>query len=139
MGGTRPGPKGFVEAAGGLVTDGLGRIAVVHRQRLDDWSFPKGHLDPGETHRQAALREVLEETGFSCEITKRLDATTYTNRYGHPKRVRYYAMVVTAGEFTANDEVDDLRWVDLDSLEVLSYDCDIDLARRRWGDLASAR
>ena len=82
---------------------------------------------------------MLEETGFRCEITKRLDDTTYTNRNGHPKRVRYYAMVVTEGEFTTNDEVDELRWVDRHSLEVLSYDCDIDLARRRWGDIASAR
>ena len=42
------------------------KVLLIHRPRYDDWSFPKGKLDPGETHRQAALREVEEETGLRC-------------------------------------------------------------------------
>ena len=54
-----------VKAAGGVVRRD-GRIAVVHRPRYDDWSLPKGKLDPGETWEEAALREVREETGLEC-------------------------------------------------------------------------
>ena len=47
-----------VEAAGGIVLDDDGRVALVHRPRYDDWSLPKGKLDPGESFEEAALREV---------------------------------------------------------------------------------
>ena len=60
-----------VVAAGGVVLDGSGDTAsvlVVHRPAYDDWSLPKGHLDPGETPVVAALREVAEETGVRAHI-----------------------------------------------------------------------
>ena len=56
-----------VKAAGGVVVqrgDDEARVALCHRPRYDDWSFPKGKLDPGETWEQAALREVEEEIGL---------------------------------------------------------------------------
>ena len=54
-----------VDAAGGVV-ERDGRVLLVHRPRYDDWTFPKGKLDPGESFEDAALREVEEETGVSA-------------------------------------------------------------------------
>ena len=58
----------LVRAAGGVVrrngSRGALRVAVVHRPGYDDWSFPKGKVDRGETLEETALREVEEETGL---------------------------------------------------------------------------
>ena len=66
----------MIEAAGGVVwrrgSKGSLKVLLVHRERYDDWSFPKGKLDPGETHRHAALREVKEETGLRCKTGEEL-------------------------------------------------------------------
>jgi 8-oxo-dGTP pyrophosphatase MutT (NUDIX family) len=127
-----PGRSGQVEAAGGVVwrrrDGGDVEVLVVHRPRYDDWSFPKGKLDPGEDHRTAAWREVWEETGFECELGDELAEVRYADRFGRPKRVRYWAMQVTGGEFTPNDEVDELRWASPDeAANLLSYQHDAGL------------
>jgi 8-oxo-dGTP diphosphatase len=99
-----------VRAAGGVVVRD-GRIAVVHRPRYDDWSLPKGKLDPGESWEEAALREVREETALRCRIVGELEPVRYADRKGRPKTVRYYRMeVVEDGAFVAGHEVDDLAW-----------------------------
>ncbi|MDP9466861.1 MAG: NUDIX domain-containing protein, partial [Actinomycetota bacterium] len=64
-----------MKAAGGVLwreVDGQVLVAVVHRPRYDDWSLPKGKLDPGELEVVAAVREVQEETGFSCVVGRGL-------------------------------------------------------------------
>jgi 8-oxo-dGTP diphosphatase len=83
----------------------------VHRDRYDDWSLPKGKLDEGESFEEAALREVREETGLECELGRELDPVSYVDQKGRPKLVRYWLMEVTDGEFEANDEVDEIRWL----------------------------
>src|SRR3954470_10760122 len=65
-----------VLAAGGVVVRD-GRVAVVHRPKYDDWSLPKGKLDPGEGFEEAALREVEEETGMRCRLGRELPSTEY--------------------------------------------------------------
>jgi 8-oxo-dGTP diphosphatase len=114
-----------IEAAGGVVVDGDGRFAVVHRPRYDDWTLPKGKLDPGETFEQAALREVWEETGLRCTLVRELPSTEYTVR-GRPKVVRYWLMSVESDPgFAPNDEVDELRWLSpADAAALLTYDRD---------------
>ena len=85
-------------------------VALVHRPRYDDWSHPKGKLDPGETASAAARREVLEETGMRCELGQPLT----TQRYPAPgglKRVDYWLARATGGTFVPNSEVDALRWL----------------------------
>jgi 8-oxo-dGTP pyrophosphatase MutT (NUDIX family) len=116
-----------IEAAGGvLVRDG--RVALVHRPRYDDWTLPKGKLDPGESFEQAAVREVEEETGIRAQLVRELPPTTYRVR-DRPKIVRYWLMAVEdAGPFVPNDETDELRWVPLDEArELLTYHRDRDL------------
>jgi 8-oxo-dGTP diphosphatase len=106
-----------------------GQVAIVHRPKYDDWTFPKGKLDPGESFEEAALREVEEETGLVCELGEELPSTTYTDNRGRDKVVRYWAMTPVAGEFDPNDEVDELRWVTPDEArERLTYDRDRRLA-----------
>ncbi|MER5637372.1 NUDIX hydrolase [Kitasatospora sp. NPDC002227] len=86
------------------------RLALVHRPKYDDWSFPKGKLEPGEGWRAAALREVREETGLSCLLGAELPTQHYRAQ-GRPKEVRYWAAVPTDGVFVPNREVDRLEWL----------------------------
>jgi 8-oxo-dGTP diphosphatase len=116
----------MIEAAGGVVwkatPKGSVTVLLIHRPLQDDWSFPKGKLDPGETHRQAATREVEEETGLRCRLGDELPETHYTDRRGRPKRVRYWSMEPIDGKFEPNDEVDEVRWLTVDKARArLSY------------------
>ncbi|BFV57878.1 NUDIX hydrolase [Kitasatospora sp. CMC57] len=118
----RPAGRGQTVLAAGAVLwvpgppkkDGVGRkkprIALIHRPKYDDWSLPKGKLEPGEGWRSAALREVLEETGLRCVLGVELPAQHYLAQ-GRPKEVRYWAAVPTGGSFTPNREVDRLKWL----------------------------
>jgi 8-oxo-dGTP diphosphatase len=118
-----------VRAAGGVVRRD-GRIAVVHRPRYDDWSLPKGKLDPGEGWEEAALREVREETGLECELGPELSSTSYHDRKGRAKLVRYWLMEPVGGEFAPNDEVDELRWLTpAEAAALLTYPRDAELAQ----------
>ena len=116
----------MIEAAGGAVCrhrdDGSLEVLVVHRPRYDDWSLPKGKLDPGESAEDAARREVEEETGFRCELGTPLPSVRYVDHRGRPKRVQYWTMRPVGGGFAPNAEVDDLRWLAVeDALARLSY------------------
>jgi 8-oxo-dGTP pyrophosphatase MutT (NUDIX family) len=111
-----------VRAAGGIVVRDED-VLVVHRPKYDDWTFPKGKAEEGESDEDCALREVLEETGLRCALEEELGATHYVDAKGRPKRVRWWRMRPLADDgFTANDEVDELRWVDRDvASDLLTY------------------
>jgi 8-oxo-dGTP diphosphatase len=117
-----------VKAAGGVVLRD-GRIALVHRPRYDDWSLPKGKLDPGEGWEECAVREVREETGLRCTLGRELSSTSYTDRKGRAKVVRYWLMEIAHDDgFTPDDEVDELRWVaPAEAAALLSYPHDAEL------------
>jgi 8-oxo-dGTP diphosphatase len=123
-----------VKAAGGVVWrrdgDGL-ELAVAHRPRYDDWSLPKGKLDPGESWEDAALREVEEEIGLRCRLGEELDPVGYRDRKGRAKVVRYWLMEPEGdAPFVPNDEVDQLRWLAPDAAAAeLSYPHDVELVR----------
>ena len=111
----RPGSR-IVHAAGAVLwrpTDAKNpalEIALIHRPRYDDWSLPKGKVDPGETAPVAAVREVLEETGQRATLGRRLDMVSYPIDQG-VKKVYYWAARGTGGEFTPGREVDELVWL----------------------------
>jgi 8-oxo-dGTP diphosphatase len=126
-----PSPTDVVQAAGGLVVrrrQGTLEIAVVHRPVHQDWSFPKGKLEEGETFEAAALREVEEETGLACRLLRFIGHTEYVDRKGRAKAVAYLVMVAQSGSFAPNDEVDEMRWVTLEGAShLLSYPRDREL------------
>jgi len=126
-----PRPRAEVHAAGGVVVRD-GHIAVVHRPRYDDWSLPKGKLDPGETFEDAAVREVREETGLECRLGEELPAVDYRDRRGRSKHVRFWRMEVVDDTARAPDrEVDELRWMDPDTARAaLTYPHDRELVTR---------
>jgi ADP-ribose pyrophosphatase YjhB (NUDIX family) len=121
-----------IRAAGGVVVrDGL--IAVVHRPHRQDWSLPKGKLEPGESDEQAAVREVLEETGWRAEIRHDLGAVGYVADGGRQKTVRYFVMAADGEEAPLADDVDEVVWLELEQAEpLLTYATDREvLARAR--------
>lgn len=104
-------------------------IAVIHRPRYDDWSLPKGKVDPGETAPVAAVREVCEETGHHAILGRRLDMVSYPIEAG-VKKVSYWAARSTGGDFTAGNEVDELVWLPIpDALKKLTYPHDRKMLR----------
>jgi 8-oxo-(d)GTP phosphatase len=104
----------LVPAAGGVVwrsgPDGGVETALVHRPKYDDWSLPKGKLDPGEHPLPAAVREVAEETGLAVVVGRRGPQTRYPVPEG-TKRVDYWLMQAVGGAFEPNHEVDELCWL----------------------------
>ena len=116
-----------VRAAGGLVVRD-GQVLLVHRPKYDDWTFPKGKAEDGETDEECALREVEEEAGLRCELVAPAGKTEYIDSKGRPKRVRWWVMRPLEGEFRPSDEVDQVRWTSpADAALLLSYGRDIGL------------
>ncbi|WP_163895887.1 NUDIX hydrolase [Mycolicibacterium hippocampi] len=105
-------------------------VAIIHRPRYDDWSLPKGKVDSGETEPVAAVREIEEETGFHAHLGRRLTTVSYPLDPGI-KKVRYWAGRCVSGQFSVNDEVDELTWLPVDqAMKALTYAHDRKVLRR---------
>ncbi|MDH4170167.1 MAG: NUDIX hydrolase [Acidimicrobiia bacterium] len=118
-----------VKAAGGVVVrggvDGHLEVLLVHRPAYGDWTFPKGKSERGERWRETAHREVLEETGFDCELGSKIGMVRYLDGKQRHKEVRYWVMTVVSGDFAPNDEVDGIRWCSIEEAgRALTYDHD---------------
>ncbi|MCT7659214.1 NUDIX hydrolase [Mycobacterium sp. CPCC 205710] len=105
-------------------------VAVIHRPRYDDWSLPKGKVDPGETEPVTAVREVAEETGYASHLGRRLASVSYPVEQGI-KKVRYWSARAVGGQFVPNSEVDVLKWLPADeAMNQLDYPHDRKVLRR---------
>jgi 8-oxo-dGTP diphosphatase len=132
-------PAPEILAAGAVAVRRVGdrlEVAVIHRPKYEDWSLPKGKLEPGESYEQAALREVEEEAGLRGELGPELSSHAYTDRKGRSKLVRWWLMGDPDGEFRPNHEADELRWLSPeDAAVLLSYEHDRALV---WEAVAQA-
>ena len=122
-------PAGEIQAAGSVVWRPAagGEVAVIHRPRYDDWSFPKGKCEPGEHVLATAVREVAEETGVRVILGRPLSTTRYDSG-GQRKRVSYWAgrPQEPLSGFVPNAEVDRLEWLPIPAaLGRLSYQRDV--------------
>lgn len=141
-------------SAGGLVYRhrGDGSAVVLAARRHPEsgalaWSIPKGHLEAGESSRDAALREVREETGLRATIDQPLGDVSYwyvrRDGDGRPvrvlKRVRFFLMRGRGGRFADRDrEMDAVAWFPLDQAEAqAAYESERELVRRARALLAS--
>lgn len=131
-----------VLAAGGVVwrprPGGGVEVVVIHRPHRQDWSLPKGKLEPGDASlADCAVREVAEETGLTCALGVELPPTRYEDHKGRAKEVRFWTMTVVAGDFRANDEADEFRWLaPAEAVELLTYPTERDVvlaALEHWG------
>jgi 8-oxo-dGTP pyrophosphatase MutT (NUDIX family)/phosphohistidine phosphatase SixA len=122
-----PNPGRDVLAAGAVVLR-KDKVLLVHRPAYDDWSFPKGKLERGESFAAAAVREVAEETGLGVRLGIPLSTQRYPNG-ARMKRVDYWVGRVADGHdvesYKANAEIDDVAWVDVSrAVSKLSYSRD---------------
>jgi 8-oxo-dGTP diphosphatase len=118
-----------VRAAGGIVLRAAARggweVAVIHRPDHRDWTLPKGKLQPHERAEDAALREVLEETGWHCGLGRFVGEVEYIDSRGRPKVVDYWLMHPLDGAWRPSREVDAMEWLPLESaIGRLSYEHD---------------
>ncbi|MGA8329418.1 MAG: NUDIX hydrolase [Mycobacterium sp.] len=125
----------IVYAAGAVLwrpghRESAAEVAVIHRPRYDDWSLPKGKVDPGETEPVTAAREMLEETGHHVQLGRRIATVSYPIEQ-RTKKVQYWSARSLGGSFAPNDEVDDLVWLPaLAALKKVSYAYDRKVLRR---------
>jgi 8-oxo-dGTP pyrophosphatase MutT (NUDIX family) len=117
--------ESVIQAAGGIIWKKEGnekRLAVVHRHKHNDWSLPKGKVDPGESWKKAALREVLEETGYIGKLKKYAGSISYLLD-GKPKIVLFWHMDAKTEDLEKmNGEVDEVRWLTVaEASKLLDY------------------
>lgn len=138
-------------SAGGVahrIVDGVIEIVVIKTSSEGRWQLPKGMIDPGETAEIAALREVREEAGITCEIIEPLDSIEYwfVGSYDGPKKryhkqVHFYLMKYLAGDVNDHDhEVVEARWVAIsEASRMLAFDTERELIEKAKARLEVAK
>lgn len=117
-------------SAGGIVFNNKGQVLVVQHSTNKHWGFPKGHVEAGQTVKEAALREVKEEGGIDAEIIEKVGESKYiyTNKAKEKvfKMVTIFLMKYISGDIKDHDfEVSDLGWFSEDeALQKLSFSND---------------
>jgi 8-oxo-dGTP pyrophosphatase MutT (NUDIX family) len=130
-----------VVSAGVVVFGSKRTVLLVHRPKYDDWSFPKGKLDPGERAAAAAVREVLEETGVRVRLGPPLTSQRYPVRDGMKTAVYWTGRPVDAtadnidvSTYEPNAEIDKVVWVSVRRARgLLTYEHDVETLDEAFG------
>jgi 8-oxo-(d)GTP phosphatase len=115
----------LIEKAGAVVLhhDGSKRIALIFRGEQKDWSFPKGHIEIGETSHATCIREIKEGTGLDIEILLKLPNNEYFFKNGEKIVIHMYLARSKGGDFILEKPGDSVEWVDIEKVEgKLTYD-----------------
>ncbi|MFM1957390.1 MAG: hypothetical protein RLZ41_789 [Actinomycetota bacterium] len=105
-------------------------VALIHRNRHNDWSWPKGKVDPGELLPETAVREIAEETGLKIKLGPLLKIVNYKIPNGTPKEVHYWAARVSPSalaksKFKPSEEVESVEWrTPAEARKLLTYEFD---------------
>ena len=122
--------EGVVQKAGAIILshDDPKKILLLYRAgpHYDDWTFSKGHMEPGESREDTARREVMEETGLAIDLLAPLPDRSYTTGNGH-KATAHFFLARSRDDSTLRPEPgfpgNALKWVALDEVEaILSFD-----------------
>jgi len=109
----------YIKKVGAIVLNpqDLTKVILIYRAKQRDWSFPKGHVEPGEDLFEAAKRELLEETGIGMVVLANLDNLEYQDSRGNNITVFMYLGVADFGNFRPEHDGDYVEWVSLDDIE----------------------
>jgi len=137
----RPGAPIVAEIASGAVVVRDGTVLLLHEAAEDRWCLPKGHVDPGESVEQAALREVREEAGLDdLRLGEELGEVSYrffsgARRINVHKTSVYFLAHSESGDVRTEPIFDRFRWATLDqATDLVRYDTDrtvLERARQR--------
>ena len=114
---------GRIQAAGAVILDAAGRVLLVlrgHEPQSGRWSIPGGHVEPGESHAQAAAREALEETGLTIRVVRELGVVELPWGEGVVFEAHDFLAEVVSGELQASDDAVAAAWFTPDELQTLS-------------------
>ncbi len=116
-------------SAGGIVFNSEGKVLITQHSQNKHWSFPKGLIDPGQTTKEAALREVKEEGGIEAEIVEKVGDSKYVYTFQGEKIFKvvvYFLMKYISGDPKDHDwEVEEALWLDPEeALNQLSFSQD---------------
>lgn len=125
-------------SAGGIVFNDEGKVLVVQNSSSLNWGFPKGRIEPGQTTKEAALREVKEEGGVEAEIIEKVGDTKYVfvDKWGDGQKafkiVTIYLMKYRSGDPEDHDyEISEAKWCGIDeALKTLSFSSDKTLLKK---------
>lgn len=117
-----------------LINPSIKSIALVYRDQYDDYSFPKGHLEEGESLIECAIRETAEETKFDCKVLD--ENPIYIEKYVTPRgenvEVYYYVSVYTGKSDNTSTDTHKTLWVKYEDVyDLLSYDS----SKKLWNSI----
>ncbi|MCW2603743.1 MAG: hydrolase [Pseudonocardiales bacterium] len=126
----------LIPCAGAIIVDGDGRLLLIQRGKDPGrglWSVPGGKCEPGETAAQACVREALEETGLTVEISRHAGQVRFPGLPGDEVLIDDFLCIVTGGTLQAGDDADAAQWVDLAAAQALPLTTGLLEALRGWG------
>jgi 8-oxo-dGTP pyrophosphatase MutT (NUDIX family) len=142
----RPGrPTQAVRSSGAVVLGRDRRVLLLRRADEGTWGFPKGKIEPGESPEEAAVREVLEETGLFVNLLRPVAEVWYAyywppRRRNYHKRVTYYLANPVSGRLRAESGFEEVRWVSRrEAMMLLSWPNDKDVVGKAFEAVRSGR